>query len=222
MATRTTSAGTKVPGTRVLRATPGLCAKSRHAGLVVLSSRGRAGIAGWRLGSVSYPVLYHARCPVLIAQTPDLSGGSRLYGRTPLRHSDPVDQSRQRTHQRDGKWVVPMRRMFTIALLVLALGLTGCAGPSPFRSPGSPSPSPSPTVLLKMPDVVGQNADVALDQLHKQGFTNVDLGTVDGHRVVVLPQNWTVKTQSAKAGTRMATDAKIVLGCARIGDTRWI
>jgi hypothetical protein len=54
-----------------------------------------------------------------------------------------------------------------------------------------------------------------------RGFTNVDLGTVGGHRIVVLPQNWTVKTQSAKAGTQMAANAKVVLGCARIGGNRW-
>lgn len=70
------------------------------------------------------------------------------------------------------------------------------------------------------PNVIGQNADVAQDSLHKLGFTNVDLGTVDGHHVVILPQNWTVRAQSARAGARLAPDAKIVLGCARIGGNR--
>jgi hypothetical protein len=42
----------------------------------------------------------------------------------------------------------------------------------------------------------------------------------DGHRMVLLPQNWTVTTQSAKPGQRLRPDAKIVLGCARIGPTR--
>ena len=68
-----------------------------------------------------------------------------------------------------------------------------------------------------MPDVVGQNASVALDKLNKLGFTNVDLGTVDGRPVVVIAQNWTVKTQSAKAGDQLAPDDKIVLGCVRNG-----
>jgi hypothetical protein len=116
--------------------------------------------------------------------------------------------------------VVPVRRAIAVVLFLLLLGMAGCAGTGQAGSPASPSPSPSASVLLAMPDVVGQNADVALDMLHKRGFTNIDLGTVDGHRMVVLPQNWTVKTQSANAGTRLATDAKIVLGCARIGGTR--
>lgn len=103
----------------------------------------------------------------------------------------------------------------------MLFAVTGCAGTGGSGSP-TPAPSPSPAVLLSMPDVVGQNADVALDQLHKQGFTNVDLGTVDGHRVVLLPQNWTVKTQSAKPGAKLAADAKIVLGCARIGGSSWL
>jgi hypothetical protein len=56
---------------------------------------------------------------------------------------------------------------------------------------------------------------VALDRLHKLGFKNVDLGTVDGHEFVLLPQNWTVKTQSARPGDKIAADAKLVLGFAR-------
>jgi hypothetical protein len=39
---------------------------------------------------------------------------------------------------------------------------------------------------------------------------------------VILPQNWTVKAQSAKSGSRLAPDAKIVLGCARIGGSKWV
>lgn len=115
-----------------------------------------------------------------------------------------------------------MRRVLTVVVISLLLALTGCAGAGGTRSPGSPAPSTSTVALLTMPDVVGQNADVAVDGLRKLGFTNIDLGTVDGRRVVVLPQNWTVKTQSAKAGTRLAADAKIVLGCARIGGSRWL
>lgn len=113
-----------------------------------------------------------------------------------------------------------MRRTLAVLLFVLTLALTGCADSGGPTAP-APSPTTSTPALVAMPDVIGQNADVALDMLHKLGFTNVDLGTVDGRRVVVLPQNWTVKTQSAKAGTRLAMDAKIVLGCARIGGSHW-
>jgi hypothetical protein len=68
-------------------------------------------------------------------------------------------------------------------------------------------------MTIAMPDVVGDNAAVAMDTLKKLGFTNIELGTVDGRPVVVLPQNWTVKEQSAEPGELLAPDAKIVLGC---------
>lgn len=79
------------------------------------------------------------------------------------------------------------------------------------------SPSASSSELIAVPDVVGLNAAVALDRLHKLGLKNVDLGAVDGHEFVILPQNWTVKTQSATPGDRIAPDTKVVLGCARNG-----
>jgi hypothetical protein len=110
-----------------------------------------------------------------------------------------------------------MRRIAAALLLALTLALAGCdAG-----ALGQTAPTTAPAQLT-MPDVVGQNADVARDALHKLGFTNVDLGTVDGHHVVVLPQNWTVKAQSARKGSHPAADAKIVLGCARIGGDKLV
>jgi beta-lactam-binding protein with PASTA domain len=72
-------------------------------------------------------------------------------------------------------------------------------------------------MLLAIPNVVGQNAAVAADNLKRAGFTNVGFGTVDGRAMVVLPENWTVKTQSAQPGDHLPANAKIVLGCARNG-----
>jgi hypothetical protein len=118
------------------------------------------------------------------------------------------------------KRVVPVRRTLLLLVMALMISLTGCARIGDPAGPAKPAPSPAAPALLTMPGVIGQNASVALDELHKVGFTNIDLGTVDGRRVVLLPQNWTVKAQSAKAGARMAPDAKIVLGCARIGGAR--
>jgi hypothetical protein len=67
-----------------------------------------------------------------------------------------------------------------------------------------------------MPNVVGQNAAVAKDHLGKLGFKNVELGSKDAdNQVVILPENWTVTTQSAAAGTQVATDTLIVLGCTK-------
>jgi beta-lactam-binding protein with PASTA domain len=103
-----------------------------------------------------------------------------------------------------------MRRVALVVLAILAL-TTGCtATTSPGVAPSSTAPA-----LVTVPDVVGLNAAVAVDTLKRVGFSNVDLGTVDGHKFVALPQNWTVKTQSARPGDRLPRDAKIVLGCAR-------
>jgi PASTA domain len=110
-----------------------------------------------------------------------------------------------------------MRRL--AILLVLLATLAGCSLGT--AKPGPPVPPPTPTAtaaaLVGMPDLVGQNAAVAVDRLHKLGLKNVDLGTVDGHEFVVLPQNWTVRTQSAQPGDRIAADTKVVLGCSRNG-----
>jgi hypothetical protein len=118
------------------------------------------------------------------------------------------------------KRVVSVRRIFAVPVLALMISLTGCASIGQPAASATPAPPAVTPALLTMPRVIGQNAPVALDELHKLGFTNIDLGTVDGRRVVVLPQNWTVKAQSAKAGARLAPDAKVALGCARIGGTR--
>jgi beta-lactam-binding protein with PASTA domain len=105
-----------------------------------------------------------------------------------------------------------MRRI--LALAVLCLALAGCTAALPATPTTTGSTTPA---SVTVPDEVGKNAAVALDELHRLGFTNVDLGTVDGHKFVVLPQNWTVRTQSSAPGTRLPGNAKIVLGCARNG-----
>ena len=112
-----------------------------------------------------------------------------------------------------------MRPILIVVGLMAAL--TGCAmrpaaPPPPLPTTATPTVVASPN-LITMPNVVGQNAAVAMDRLKKLGLTNIDLGTVDGHRLVILPQNWTVRTQSAAPGERLTADAKIVLGCARNG-----
>jgi hypothetical protein len=109
---------------------------------------------------------------------------------------------------------------FIALLLAAVVALTAAACQVNPAQP-TPTPSASAAVLITVPDVVGQNAAVALDSMKKLGFTNIDLGTVDGHSIVVLPQNWVVDAQSAKAGVKLAADAKIVLGCRRIGQRPW-
>ena len=69
-----------------------------------------------------------------------------------------------------------------------------------------------------MPDLVGKNAAVAIDQLTKLGFArhNIRLSTKDEHAwFVVVPENWTVEAQSEVPGATIATDSVVVLTCTK-------
>ncbi len=84
-----------------------------------------------------------------------------------------------------------MRRVLLLALVsVLLLGVGAC-WPDLGESGTPVAPSPTVQALIAVLDVTVQNAAVAVDKLEKLGFTNIELGTVDGRPMVVLPQNWT-------------------------------
>ncbi|MEV0645691.1 PASTA domain-containing protein [Phytomonospora sp. NPDC050363] len=92
--------------------------------------------------------------------------------------------------------------------------------PSPTTAVSSPAavgPEEEPTpVVLEMPDVVGQNAAVARDELERLGFTDVEFGSADeGDSLVIIAANWTVVEQSHEPGARLAADAVIVLTCSK-------
>jgi hypothetical protein len=87
------------------------------------------------------------------------------------------------------------------------------------QAAGSPDPlSPvDKPEKVKMPDVRGQNAAVAGEYLKQLGFTKVKFGSQDDlDSWVVLPENWTVKKQSMKAGRMVSVDTLIVLTCTKI------
>jgi hypothetical protein len=98
----------------------------------------------------------------------------------------------------------------------------------PTAAPSTPATSSAPTVppvtsptsvapaTVVMPNVVGQNAAVAADQLRKLGLTDVQYGSQDENdTVVLLASNWTVTKQSTKAGSKVPTDTLIVLTCTK-------
>lgn len=89
--------------------------------------------------------------------------------------------------------------------------------PSPGNAPTTPAGTPSATAtVVVMPDLIGQNAAVATDELRKLGFTKIQYGTQDKNdRVVLLPSNWTVIKQSTEAGSTVTTDTLIVLTCTK-------
>lgn len=69
---------------------------------------------------------------------------------------------------------------------------------------------------MTMPNLVGENAQVAYEKLREMGFTKVSFGSADpDHEVVLFPPNWTVTKQSAKAGVKVRTDQTIVLTCTK-------
>ncbi|WP_229880790.1 PASTA domain-containing protein [Streptomyces alanosinicus] len=72
-----------------------------------------------------------------------------------------------------------------------------------------------------MPDLVGENAEEAEDQLENLGVaeSRIKLRADDGHHVVVLvASNWDVNTQSVKTGARLGAKQVVVLG---VGKSTW-
>ncbi|WP_192580513.1 PASTA domain-containing protein [Micromonospora sp. ALFpr18c] len=79
------------------------------------------------------------------------------------------------------------------------------------------APPPAPTTVI-MPNLAGSNAAVAQDKLKRLGITNIKLGSQDEFdTLVILPENWTVKKQSQKAGAKVAQDELVVLTCTKTG-----
>ncbi|GAB2622036.1 hypothetical protein Aab01nite_76870 [Paractinoplanes abujensis] len=92
--------------------------------------------------------------------------------------------------------------------------------PATVTTPPEPATvtTPPKPATATVPNLRGENAAVAADRLKQLGFTRVEFGSADkGDTWVVLPQNWTVTKQSAKAGTKLALDTLIVLTCTKQG-----
>ncbi|NYT96287.1 PASTA domain-containing protein [Salinispora sp. H7-4] len=71
---------------------------------------------------------------------------------------------------------------------------------------------------MAVPDLVGENAQIAYEKLTELGFTKVKFGSQDADdQIVLYPPNWTVTKQSTEAGAKLRTDRTIVLTCTKEG-----
>ena len=108
------------------------------------------------------------------------------------------------------------------AVAIIGLGgvLAGCGSDddkssSNSQSNGDANSATNPAAAgLPVPNVVYQDAAVAMDTLQKKGFTNVKLEAADGG-AVATPSEWTVDSQSVLPGTNSAADGQIVLTCVK-------
>ncbi|MEV6301489.1 PASTA domain-containing protein [Actinoplanes sp. NPDC051861] len=86
---------------------------------------------------------------------------------------------------------------------------------APTTAPPTSTAPPAPK-LIKIPALAGENAAIAQDELEALGFTNISFGSADeDDKIVLLPQNWTVKKISPKPGKKIAADSLIVLTCTK-------
>lgn len=85
------------------------------------------------------------------------------------------------------------------------------------KQPGAPgSPSQEKATV---PDVVGQDHQLAQDKLQAAGFYALSEEDATGQgRALVLDRNWTVVSQSPRAGTRAPVDRTIVLRSKKDGE----
>ncbi len=88
---------------------------------------------------------------------------------------------------------------------------------SPRTRPTEQPSSDEPPERVTVPAVAGKNAAVAEDELKRAGLTKIRFASGDReHQVVLLPQNWEVKSQSAPPGSTVDAAAVFVLTCTKI------
>ncbi|RJQ69202.1 PASTA domain-containing protein [Pseudonocardiaceae bacterium YIM PH 21723] len=103
-------------------------------------------------------------------------------------------------------------RLLLTAVVLLSV-LAGCkAAPETPQAPATTTVPTTAAAQLSLPDVVGSNAEVAMDRLHRTGFKHVTFGSADPKaKVVVLPANWTVVGMEPAAGSNLEVKAAVVL-----------
>jgi hypothetical protein len=70
----------------------------------------------------------------------------------------------------------------------------------------------APGGQVELPDVAGQNAKDAENELKYLGLTNVELTSANPkYHMVLVPANWTVVSVDPPAGTAVSTNGRVVL-----------
>jgi hypothetical protein len=100
------------------------------------------------------------------------------------------------------------------APLVAAATTTSVAAVAPpaVKTPVVTTPAAAPVKDVTIPDIVGKNGAIVLDQLTKLGFTNVQYGSVNPKdKVPILYTNWTVVSVEPGPGTVVSSDSIVVV-----------
>jgi PASTA domain-containing protein len=91
--------------------------------------------------------------------------------------------------------------------------------PTPTAAPATPEPAKCPTqpaagapTNIALPDVVGQNAKTATEQLQLLGLANVELSSANpAYQMVIVRSNWTVVSTSPAPCTPVKPNDHVVL-----------
>jgi hypothetical protein len=135
---------------------------------------------------------------------------------TPPNPQDPTGQSATQQPSVRGKprgqwpWIVG-----GIILLLFIIGISGgnekSSTPTITTTPEAQAPVAPPQVTVPG-DLVGQNADLAYDELSKLGITDINYTSEDvGSRVAPLLENWLVTKVEPAPGTVVLTTDKVVI-----------
>jgi len=86
-------------------------------------------------------------------------------------------------------------------------------------SQDAPQPQPAPQTFT-MPRLVGKNLQLAQDTLQSLDSYILDQEDASGlGRIQVNDSNWTVCTQSPKAGTKVSVDTTVVLSSVKLNES---
>lgn len=91
---------------------------------------------------------------------------------------------------------------------------TSVAAPSP-----EPSSVPAKPQMVRVPNVVGKNHQLAQDLMQAEGLYNLrEKDATGANRMLILDRNWVVVSQSPKAGLRVPADTVVTLASRKVGE----